>query len=140
VFEPTARNVVPRTTAEKGEGIMNRARFLLFVLVAAVIAALIGPLARSRPQTAGKMVISVMVEGGSGQLKEGRADIKLRESFASGTRNWEHSAQVTPRDEKAKGYLYVHRLSSDQLVVVESAGGKSDARFDYIVVATQWSR
>lgn len=119
---------------------MKSAKYVLCLLVAAVTTALIGPLARSRPQAAGKEVISIMLEGGSGQLKEGRAEIKLSEPFASGTRNWEHSAQVTPRDEKAKGYLYVHELSSDQLVVVESAGGKSNARFDYIVVATQWSR
>ena len=119
---------------------MKRVKYLLSLLVAAAIAALVGISVHSRPATAGKMVINIVLEGGSGRLENGRAEIRLREKFASGTRNHEYTAHVTPRDGKAKGYLYVEEVSSSQIIVAESGRGKSDARFDYLVVAIQWSR
>lgn len=72
-------------------------------------------------------------------MQNGTAEIRLREHFASGTKDYELTAHVVPREGKARGYLYVEEISPNRLVVVESGGGRSDARFDYLIVATQWS-
>lgn len=45
----------------------------------------------------------------------------------------------TRRDRKAKGPLYVEEVSGGRIVVVESGGGPSEARFDYPFAASEWS-
>lgn len=91
------------------------------------------------PERRSRNIISVQLEPGSGQLENGRAQIELRQDFALSVKGCELTAHVCPRDAKARGYLYVEKLLPDRMVVVESGGGKSDACFDYVVIATQWS-
>jgi len=119
---------------------MRKGKCIFYLLIAAGAIALVGSSVHSRPDARGRELVNVVVEPGSGQLQNGRAEIRLREQFGSQTKKCEYTAYVTPRDGKAKGYLYVEEISPTRLVVVESGSGKTDARFDYLIAATQWSQ
>jgi hypothetical protein len=95
----------------------------------------------THPKDSTKEIHYVCLEGGeagtyvrgSAQLKAGVAVIQLPEHFGLVTGGNGLSAQVTPRDNTAKGYLYVESVTPEQLVVRESGDGTSNAKFDYFV-------
>ncbi len=118
---------------------MRRRKCISYLLIATGTIALVATSVHSRPETHDRELVNVYVQGGSGQLQNGRAEIRLRLQFGAQTRNHEYTAHITPRDGRARGYLYVEEISPNRLVVVESGGGRSDGRFDYLIVATQWS-
>jgi hypothetical protein len=97
------------------------------------------------PTDPGKQIVYVCLEGGengvyvrgSGQLENGRAEIELPEHFALVAAEEGLTAQITPRDGNALGYLYVEEVLPDHVVVAESQGGTSDARFDYVVMGVR---
>jgi len=97
------------------------------------------------PTDPGKQIVYVCLEGGengvyvrgSGQLENGRAEIELPEHFALVAAEEGLTSQITPRDGKALGYLYVEEVLPDHVVVAESGGGTSDARFDYLVMGVR---
>jgi len=68
---------------------------------------------------------------GTAQLREGVAVIELPEHFALVTSEQGLTVQVTPLEE-CNG-LYVAGKSPRRIVVKELLGGKSNARFDYLV-------
>jgi hypothetical protein len=47
------------------------------------------------------------------------------------------TAQVTPKDGKAKSYLYVEEVMPDHIIVVEAGNGSSNASFDYLVMGVR---
>jgi hypothetical protein len=97
------------------------------------------------PADPGKQIVYVCLEGGengvyvrgSGQLESGRAEIELPEHFALVAAEEGLTAQITPRDGNALGYLYVEEVLPEQIIVAESGGGTSDARFDYLVMGVR---
>ena len=97
------------------------------------------------PTDPGKQIVYVCLEGGengvyvrgSGQLESGRAEIELPEHFALVAAEEGLTAQITPRGGNALGYLYVEEVLPDHVVVAESGGGTSDARFDYLVMGVR---
>jgi len=97
------------------------------------------------PTDPGKQIVYVCLEGGengvyvrgSGQLENGRAEIELPEHFALMAAEEGLTAQITPRGGNALGYLYVEEVLPDHVVVAESGGGTSDARFDYLVMGVR---
>ena len=97
------------------------------------------------PTDASKEIVYVCLEGGengvyvrgSGQLNNGRATIKLPEHFSLVAAKRGITTQVTSTDGKAKAYLWVERVSPEQIVVVEAGNGTSDASFDYLVMGVR---
>jgi hypothetical protein len=93
------------------------------------------------PKDTTKEIHYVCLEGGeagtyirgSAQLQGGEAVVSLPEHFGLVTSVNGLTAQVTPRDGSAKGYLYVESVTPAQLVVRESGDGSSNAKFDYLV-------
>lgn len=93
------------------------------------------------PKDTTKTINYVCLEGGeagtyirgSGQLQGGVSIIPLPEHFGLVTSENGLTAQVTPRDGTANGYLYVESVTPAQLVVRESGGGSSNAKYDYLV-------
>jgi hypothetical protein len=97
------------------------------------------------PVDPGKQLVYVCLEGGengvyvrgSSGLERGRAVINLPEHFGLVAAAEGLTAQVTPRDGRARGYLYVEEIAPDRIVVVEANGGTSDAQFDYLVMGVR---
>jgi hypothetical protein len=97
------------------------------------------------PSDPSKQLVYICLEGGEsgvyvrgrGQLTHGRAEIELAEHFALTTAVEGLTAQVTPQDGSARGYLYVEDVSPERIIVVEAGGGTSDARFDYLVMGVR---
>jgi hypothetical protein len=96
------------------------------------------------PADPSKELLYVCLEGGesgvyvrgSGNLEGGRAEVQLPEHFSLVAAEEGLTVQITPRDGKAGGYLYVEEVSPSNIVVVE-AGGTSDASFDYLVMGVR---
>jgi len=72
------------------------------------------------------------VRGGA-ELKNGECVIDLPEHFSLLASSKGLTATVTARDE-TEGWLYVKELTKDKLVVKEAKGGKSNVKFDYLVI------
>jgi UDP-3-O-[3-hydroxymyristoyl] glucosamine N-acyltransferase len=95
--------------------------------------------AQEYPGDPGKVIAYASLEGpeagtyirGTAQLHDGVAVIELPEHFALVTSEEGLTAQVTPLEE-CNG-LYVAEKSPQRIVVRELLGGKSNARFDYLV-------
>lgn len=97
------------------------------------------------PTDPSKQIVYICLEGGesgvyvrgTGQLENGKADISLPEHFSLVASEKDLTAQVTPRDGSAKGYLYVTEVTPDHVVVAEAGGGRSSAHFDYLVMGVR---
>ena len=74
---------------------------------------------------------------GTGKLSNGRAIINLPDHFSLVTAAQGLTAQVTPKDGKAAGYIYFEEVTPEYIVVMESGGGISDATFDYLVMGVR---
>ena len=74
---------------------------------------------------------------GTGRLQKGSAEIQLPEHFRLVAAEEGLTAQITPRDGKAKGYLYAEEVTPNHIIVVDSGGGESNARFDYLVMGVR---
>ena len=93
------------------------------------------------PKDTTKTIHYVCLEGGeagtyirgSAQLQGGISIVSLPEHFGLVTGENALTAQITPRDGTAKGYLYTESVTPSQLVVRESGGGSSNAKYDYLV-------
>ncbi len=94
------------------------------------------------PKDSTKEIVYVCLEGGengvyvrgSGTLEKGRARISLPEHFSLVASEKGLTVQITPRDGKAKGYLYAEKVTPEYIFVVEVGGGESSASFDYLVM------
>jgi hypothetical protein len=71
---------------------------------------------------------------GSAQLINGVVEIRLPEHFALVASEEGLSAHITPRDGRAKSYLYAEEVETDSIVVKEANNGTSNATFDYLVI------
>jgi hypothetical protein len=97
------------------------------------------------PADPSKQIVYICLQGGenavyvrgSGQLDNGRARIDLPEHFALVAAQQGLIAQITLRDGKAAGYLYVESLDPRSMIVAEAGGGTSGARFDYLVMGVR---
>jgi hypothetical protein len=103
------------------------------------------PFVQVHPTDPSKEIVYIALEGGengvfvrgSGQLENGWAEIELPEHFALVTVEEGLTAQVTPKDGKAKSYLYVEEVMPDHIIVVEAGNGSSNASFDYLVMGVR---
>jgi hypothetical protein len=94
------------------------------------------------PHDPSKRIVYVSLEGGEngvyvrgkGQLNKGVALIDLPEHFSLVAAEEGLTVQLTPRDGKARGYMYAESVTPLQLVVKEAGGGSGEAGFDYLVM------
>jgi hypothetical protein len=78
---------------------------------------------------------AVIFHRGSGQLKDGSAEIDLPEYFSVVAAEEGLQVQVTPTEE-CNG-MFVESKGKQQIRVKELMGGKHNARFDYLVTAVR---
>ncbi len=96
---------------------------------------------QDHPYDNSKQIFYVALEGGengvyirgSGQLKDGYAEIDLPEHFTLVAAETGLTGHLTPRDGQAKGYLYIEEVSPSLVKVKESGDGKSNAKFDFVI-------
>jgi len=98
---------------------------------------------QEHPENPKKVIIYTTLEGGevgtywrgSGQLDLGVAIINLPKHFSLVTNEQGLSAYVTPRND-CYG-LYVEKLTTTEVVVKELLNGKSDAKFDVLIMGVR---